>query len=573
MSRREKSENAKSAYLGRQWAVLGLLSLGLVLLGARAAYLQLVATDYLQAQGNARYQRIAQTPATRGKILDRNGEPLAVSTPVDSVWAHPATALKEGHSWPQLARLLGTRSRKLLKLLQDNAEREFVYVKRHLPPTTAEQVMALNIPGIDLHREYRRYYPAGPVFGHIIGFTNIDDEGQEGLELAFNQRLNGTPGRTRVLRDRVGHVVERIEQINPAVPGQDLRISLDARLQYLAYRHLKAAAREHRARAASVVVLDARTGGVLAMVNEPSFNPNNRGDLSGYRFRNRAVTDVFEPGSTIKPFTISMALQQGSAVPDTRIDTSPGVLQIGRDRVRDTHDYGLLTVSRVIVKSSNVGAAKIALALPAQRLVDALRRVGFGQATDVGIPGEVAGSLPERRRWRPIEHATLAFGYGLSATALQLARAYTVFATGGVLLPTAVVPTDAAPRGIRVFRPEVVRQVAAMLELAVSDQGTGRAARVPRYRVAGKTGTVHKLINGAYAEDRYLSIFAGYAPATDPRLVMVVVIDDPRGDEYYGGAVAAPVFSAVMSGALRLLNIAPDLPPRTQQTVAAADGA
>lgn len=548
-------------YRGRQWVVLGLFVIALGLLLTRAAYLQLVATDYLQAQGSARYQRVNEIAALRGIIRDRHGEPLAVSTPVDSIWGHPPTLLGDGHSWRKVGGLLGMQPERLMELVRDNGDREFIYLKRHLSPDAAARLLDLDIPGIEIEREYRRYYPTGPVFGQVLGFTNIDDQGQEGLELAFDKTLTGVPGRLRVLRDRVGHIVEHSGELQPALPGADLYLSLDARIQYLAYRHLLHAYKQHRARGASLVALDARTGEVLAMVNAPGFNPNNRRDRVGKKYRNRSITDVFEPGSTIKPFTIATALQNGVCVPDTRVDTAPGSIKIGSHTIHDIKDYGLLTVSRVLVKSSNVGTAKIALQLPIAKLTHALHGAGFGTATGVNFPGEVSGNLPQRRRWREIEHATLAYGYGLSATALQLARAYTVFATDGRVLPVSLRPVSKRPRGTRVYDAKVVRQIRIMLELAASEQGTAKAAQVPRYRVAGKTGTVHKLIDGRYAEDRYLSVFAGFAPVTDPRLVMVVLVDDPRGEAYFGGAVAAPVFAQVMSGALRLLNVAPDQAP------------
>lgn len=549
----------------RQYFVLGILFLGFSVLLIRAGYLQVVMSDYLQAQGDSRYQRVIETKATRGMILDRQGEVLAVSTPVDSVWAHPPTFLYEGHSLDELAQLLAVPVAQLKKLAIEHQDREFAYLKRHLSPPVAQRVMALGIPGVGLRREYRRYYPAGPVFGQVLGFTDIDDEGQEGIERAHNRTLTGVAGRARVLRDRVGHVVEKTEQINPARNGRDLSITLDSRIQYLAYRHLAGAVQAHKAKSGSAVVIDLINGDILAMVNQPKFNPNNRGDRKPENFRNRAVTDVFEPGSTIKPFTVAMALQSRILVPDSRIDTTPGVLKIGRNRIRDVHDYGLLTVSRVIMKSSNVGAAKIAMMAKPQQLINVLADAGFGTTTNIGFPGEVAGMVP-RRELKRIEHATLAFGYGLSSTALQLARSYTALATGGRLLSPRLIKTQVPEPTREVFKKSVANQIRHMLELAVSDQGTAPSAQVARYRVAGKTGTAHKIVNGRYAKDRYRSLFVGYGPATKPRLVMAVVIDDPRGEHYYGGKVAAPVFSAVMSGALRLLNVAPDreLDPTTE---------
>lgn len=554
-----KRTDVKSArrLFTRQYFMLALLFLGFAALITRAAYLQVVMKDYLQAQGDARYERIIETKANRGMILDRHGEVLAVSTPVDSVWAHPPTLLYEGHSWARLAEVLNTSPSSLKTMLESHQDREFVYLKRHLSPPISDELMALDIPGIGLRREYRRYYPAGPVFGQILGFTDIDDVGQEGLERVYDRQLSGVAGRARVLRDRVGHVVESTEQINPAVDGQDLVITIDSRIQYHAYRHLSTAVREHRALGGSVVVLDAMNGDVLAMVNQPKFNPNNRQDRKPEQFRNRAITDVFEPGSTIKPFTVAMALQSKLLRPNTPIETAPGVMRIGRNRVRDHHDYGLLTVASVIMKSSNVGAAKIAMMTKPDALIDALKKVGFGSATGVGFPGEVTGTLPSRKL-KPFEHATLSFGYGLSTTALQLARAYTALANDGRVLSPRLIKSHVPMTAREAFEPSVVKHLSGMLEMAVSKEGTGFSAQVPRYRIAGKTGTIHKIIDGKYAKDRYRSVFVGYGPATHPRLVMVVVIDDPRGDYYYGGKVAAPVFSKVMSGALRLLNAPPD---------------
>ena len=554
-----KEHKKPIVFVIRHWLILIALYSGLGVLAARAVFLQVLNTDYLQAEGDARHLRTVHTLPIRGMIMDRNNEPLAVSTPVDSVWAHPDTVLKQGHSWRKLARMLEMSPSELKKLCRKNEKREFVYLKRHLPPKIAEQVMDLKIPGINLVREYRRYYPTGPAMSHVLGFTNIDDQGQEGLELAYNRQLTGISGEQRVLRDRYGRIVERVENVRSVINGKDLKISIDSRIQFLAHRHLKTAWRHHRAESASIVILDAKTGEVLAMVNEQSFNPNNRDDIQINRIRNRAVTDVFEPGSTVKPFTIAMALQSGRFGPDTRVDTAPGQLQIGRHRVSDAHDYGLLTVSRVLVKSSNVGAAKIAMELKPERLFETLKTLGFGVSTNLGLPGEVRGSLPERHPWRPIEHATLAFGYGLSVNTVQLARAYAVLANDGILLPLSIEPIHESANGVRVMDPRVVRKVRYMLEHAVGDQGTGRAARVNRYRIAGKTGTVHKITKSGYADDRYMAIFAGIAPASDPWLVMVVVVNDPRGDQYFGGEVAAPIFSKVMAGALRLLNVPPDL--------------
>jgi len=563
----------KSTYAGRFWLVLITLSIGLGLLIARSAYLQIVAADYLQAQGDARYTRELKVSAHRGMILDRNGEPLAISTPVDSVWVHPKEFMQGKKRWPALARLLDLQTAQIASTVQKYADREFAYLKRHISPEVANKVNALAVPGVSLLREYRRYYPLGEVTGHVVGFTNRDDVGQEGVELAYNQHLNGIDGRKRVLRDRYGRAVDDVERIISVVNGQDLTISLDSRIQYLAFRYLKSAVKRHSAKSGSVVVLDALSGEILAMVNEPDFNPNNRRNLKSAQFRNRAVTDVFEPGSVIKPFTVALALQSGKFGPDTRVDTGPGMLAIGKVVVRDTHNYGLLTVSRVLIKSSNVGAAKIALQLPIQQFRHSLDRLGFGWSTQSGLPGEVTGTLPNRKRWREIEHATLAYGYGLSVTPLQLARAYTALARDGRLIPVSLLRRDHSIAEVQVLPSRVVRELGGMLEAAASEQGTGKLAKIPQYRVAGKTGTVHKLTAKGYADNRYTSVFAGFAPATNPRLVMVVVVDDPQGEKYFGGQVAAPVFSNVMSEALRILNVPPDMPlqPNRTQRVARID--
>jgi len=566
------TSNGAVLYRGRRVFLLSLMVLAVGLLVCRAVDLQLLRNAFLQEQGDARSLRVVSIPAHRGMITDRNDEPLAISTPVDSIWADPQEMLAASAQWPRLAKLLDLNVRWIKDRLRENANREFVYIKRHIPPALADQVMALDIPGVFAQREYRRYYPAGEVAGHVLGFTNVDDVGQEGAELTYEQWLRGTPGSMRVIKDRLGRVVETVERINEPVPGRDLKLSIDRRIQYLAYRELKAAVQENRAASGSAVVLDVKTGEVLAMVNQPTYNPNNRDSLRSSHYRNRAVTDVFEPGSTVKPFTVAMALESGRYRPDTLIDTEPGTLRVGPNTIHDTHDYGLINVSTVIAKSSNVGASKIALSLPPQRLWTLFHQVGFGSLSGADFPGEAAGSLPDYHHWYPIDHATFSFGYGLSVSTLQLARAYAVLAAGGVIKPVSFVPVDHEPEGTRVMSAKVARQVMAMLEGVVSDEGTGDLARVPGYHVAGKTGTARKSVSGGYAEDSYVSLFAGMIPATRPRLVMVVVINDPRSSQYYGGMVAAPVFSRVMSGAVRLLDIAPDdLPSLNGQKVAKAE--
>lgn len=555
----------------RGWLVQSVLYAGLALLAARAAYLQVVSADYLQVQGQARYTRIIEDHSHRGMVLDRNGAPLAVSTPVDSVWAHPATALAAPGGLPALARVLELDPGGLRRRLERQREREFVYLKRHVPPDLAARVTDLEVPGVALLREYRRYYPAGAVTGHVVGFTNIDDRGQEGLELAYDEWLRAVPGAKRVLKDLHGTAIEVVESVRLPVRGRDLVTSLDRRIQYLAYRELKRAVETTGARAGAAVVLEARTGEVLALVNEPDFNPNNRAHLRSERFRNRAVTDLYEPGSTLKPFTIAAALESGKFAPDTPIDTRPGMLRVGGETIRDLRNHGRITVGRVIVKSSNVGAAKIASALDAEAMWGMLRRVGFAAPTGSQLPGEVSGLLRPPSTWVPIEQATISYGYGISITTLQLARAYAALANGGELPPVTLLRRQAEPRRARVMSPEVARAVTGMLEAAVAE-GTARAARVPHYRVAGKTGTVHKLTPSGYAEDEYVAWFAGFAPASRPRLVMVVTIDGPSRGRHFGGQVAAPVFAHVMSGALRLLSVPPDGAGRPAADVVVASG-
>ena len=524
----------------------------------RAVDLHVFNKAFLQGQGDARSLRIEAVAAHRGMIMDRHGEALAISTPVDSVWVQPQTFLSSRQEWQQLARLLELDSKQMIKMVQARKQREFVYLKRRVNPELAQQVMKLNIPGVDLQREYRRYYPLGEVGAHVIGFTDVDDQGQEGLELAYDKWLQGHAGQQRVIKDRLGRVIKHVELLQAARPGKNLYLSLDRRLQYLTYRELKRAVFQHKARSGSAVILDTKTGEVMAIVNQPSYNPNNRDYLKGERYRNRAVTDTFEPGSSIKPFTIATALESGAFKPTTVIDTSPGILRVGRSEIRDIRNYGHIDLATVIQKSSNVGATKIALAMPAKRLWQMFRQVGFGETTGSGYPGEVSGVLKHANEWREIERATMAFGYGLAVTPLQLARAYTALANKGMLMPVSFVQGQQAGKGKRVLSQTTAQQLRAMLEKVVGDEGTGSKAQVAGYRVAGKTGTSKKAGTNGYADDRYISVFAGMAPASKPRLVMVVVINEPSAGDYYGGAVAAPVFSRVMAGALRILGISPD---------------
>lgn len=540
--------------------VKGMMLLAVAALLWRMGDLNLNQRDFLQGQGDARTLRVVSIAADRGMITDRNGEPLAISAPVESVWGQPQDLASARERWPELARVLGVPGRQLQAQIEGRLGREFVYLRRHITPEHAEQVMALGMPGVSLQREYRRYYPMGEVLGHVLGFTNIDDVGQEGIELMMEAHLRGTPGSKRVLRDRLGRVIQDVESIAEPHPGKDVQLSLDRRIQYLAYRELKAAVQRHRATAGSVVVLDVATGEVLAMVNQPAFNPNNRADLDSSRFRNRAVTDVIEPGSTIKPFTIAAALETGHFRADTPIDAGPGLLRVGGFTIRDIRNYGKIDVAEVLKKSSNVGASRIAMSMEPKRLWETFSRFGFGYDTGSRYPGEAQGRLRSHRDWREADRATVAYGYGMSMSPLQLVQAYATLADDGRQRPVSFFKLDAEalPRSRQVIDAKVAREVIKMLEMAVSDTGTGSRARVAGYRVAGKTGTARKAMAGGYDPDNYLSLFAGVAPVTRPRLAMVVIIDSPDDGDYYGGVVAAPVFSRVMEGALRLMDVPPD---------------
>jgi cell division protein FtsI (penicillin-binding protein 3) len=568
------TERSQRTFAARRWVLIVAFVTGGALLLARAVDLQVINDDFLRDHGDARALRVISVPAHRGIISDRNGEPLAISTPVDSVWVRPRDVLAADERLGELASLLGTESAALREMLQVRLGREFVYLKRHLTPDEARSVEALGMPGVHLQREYRRYYPAGEVAAHLIGFTNVDDQGQEGVELAFDAWLRGTPGEKRVLKDRLGRIVRNVESIHPPDPGRPLYLSIDRRVQYLAYRELKLAVEHHRARSGSLVMIDPRTGEVIALAVQPSYNPNNRSGLKSTHYRNRAATDVFEPGSTIKPFTIAAALQSGRFKPGTIVETRPGFFRVSDHTIRDIRDFGTLDVAGVIRKSSNVGASKIALALGPAPLWEMYSAVGMGRDTGSGFPGEASGVLHPYRSWSELELATIAFGYGVSVTALQLAQAYAAIAADGMQRPISLQKLDgAAPRGTQVMPADIAREVRSMMEAVAEADGTARQAAVRGYRVAGKTGTAHKVAAGGYAEDQYMSLFAGMVPARDPRFVLVVIIDEPRGDQYYGGQVAAPVFAEVMRGALRVFSVAPDDLPALEASLVAAHAA
>jgi cell division protein FtsI (penicillin-binding protein 3) len=559
MKRAGPSSAAAAGLAWRQWFVLGLLALGGLALVARAVYLQVIDQDFLEKKGDARILREATLSANRGMILDRNGEPLAVSTPVDTVTAHPRTLAQAPHEFARLAKTLDRDPQWLARRVTGSLDRQFVYLVRHMRPQDAERVKALGIPGVNTQREYRRYYPAGEVTGHLVGFTNVDDVGQEGLELAFDQWLGGVPGVKRVMRDSLGRTIADIERIRPPRPGQDLYTSIDLRVQYLAYRELKAAIQAHRARAGSLVVLDIATGEVLAIVNQPAFNPNDREQYAASRYRNRATNDVFEPGSSIKPFAVAAGLETGTIHADSVIDTSPGLLRVGARTVKDKRNLGAIDVTTVLARSSNVGVVKIAQTLRPEQMHAVFDHFGFGRVTGSGFPGESAGILPPPRHWKPINQATISYGYGLSVTALQLAQAYAVLGSGGLQRPVSLRRLDSPPAGERVLDEAVARELVRMMQSVVGEGGTAQRAGVLGYQVAGKTGTAWKASEqGGYSTNKYIAVFGGVVPASNPRLAAVVVIDEPSAGAYYAGEIAAPVYSAVMSGALRLLAIPPD---------------
>lgn len=542
----------------RRRLLLVLVLLGFAALLGRSVYLQSFHKRFLQEKGDARYNRTLALPSQRGKITDRYGELLAISSPVESVWANPSDVKINANQTKKIADLLGLKVTVVDKKLA-NSEREFVYLKRRVSPALGAEVMRLEIPGVYLQREYKRYYPAGDVTAHLVGFTGIDDKGQEGFELTMNDTLSGKSGSRRVIKDRAGHIIEDLEAVKVPQDGHDVTLSIDRRIQYLAYRELSKAVEKYKAAAGAAVVLDAKTGEVLAMVNVPTYNPNNPVNIAG-KTRNRAITDTFEPGSTMKTVTAAAALESGKYQPDTQIQTAPGYMTIGSATIHDAHPHGVLTVSEVIQKSSNVGAVKMALSLEPQYLWNIYNQIGFGAKTRIGFPGEASGRVRDYKTWRPIEQATMSYGHGISVTLLQLARAYTIFANDGEIKPVSLLKLKDVPVGAQVFSAKTAHEVKDMLELVVLPGGTALKAQVLGYRVAGKTGTTHKLGDHGYEKNKYVGSFVGMAPASNPRLIMAVMIDDPSSGEYYGGTVAAPVFSTVMADALRMLAVPQDAP-------------
>ena len=555
----------------RLYLVLFALFLCVVAIAWKVSVLHITDRDFLQGQGDARTIRTVPLVANRGLITDRNGEPLAVSTPVQSIWVNPTEVAEEDAAIGILAQELELNAEALASNIKSNSSREFLYVKRRLPPAEADRILDLDIDGVYSQQEYQRFYPQGEVTAHLIGFSNIDDVGQEGLELTYDEWLQGIPGRRQVMKDRRGHIIEELNTIQTAEPGKSLELSIDFHLQNIAYRELKEEFIIRRAKAASIVVLDVDTGEVLAIANQPSYNPHNKANMTDFSvLRNRAITDVIEPGSTVKAFTIAAALESGLYAPGTIIETSPGWMMVGGNEVKDLFNYGTLTTTGVITKSSNIGSSKIALDIGAEPIRDVLERVGFGEVLGTGFPGERSGVLPNPRRWGRHPTATFSFGYGLSATALQLAQAYSVLADDGIRKPVSLLRLDesqvSALSREQVISADIANMVRSMLGTVVdaSRGGSALEANVPFYSVAGKTGTAHVVGEQGYEDNLHNSLFVGMAPASDPEFVIVVIVNEPKGEEHYGGQVAAPVFSRVAAGALRILNISPDSIPEEQ---------
>lgn len=559
------------SYSWRRRLVLGLfLLVGIGLVG-RAVQLQYAEQEFLTAQGESRQLRTVPIPASRGMLLDRHGEPLAISTPVRSVWAEPKPLLEAQNRWPELGRELDLSRLKLKRRVLERQDRKFVYLRRQITPDQAARVMALEIPGVGLVTEYRRYYPAGAVAAQLIGRTDIDDNGQEGLELAFDSRLRAQPGARRVRQDRHGRIIDDLAQVRPPKHGENLRLGVDLWLQYHAYRQLEAAVLEHRAQSGTVVVLDVVTGQVMAMAQAPSFNPNGRRTAPPDRRRNRAVTDPYEPGSVMKPFTVLTALMTGIYNERSRFDTNRGRWRIGGRLIQDIRDFGELDMGGVLVKSSNVAAARIALDLPGEALWETLDRLGFGQPLQIGYPGETVGVLREPQHWVPVDQAALGYGYGLSATPLHIAQAYMVLGNRGVRQPISFLARPKSD-GERVLPREVCDAVLRMMEKIAQPEGTAWRARIPGYTVAAKTGTVQKIVDGAYSRRHHVALTAGIVPARHPRLAILVLVDSPSAGQYYGGQVAAPIFREVAREALRLLNVPPDHQERMSRAPAGGAG-
>jgi cell division protein FtsI (penicillin-binding protein 3) len=552
----------------RSKLIVAAIAAGFLALAGRAAWVQVFANDFFQRQGQVRFARTLELPANRGRILDRNGLLLATSVPSPSIWAIPEDVERDRGKLARLAKLLEMPLADLEAKLQDE-DKTFVWLKRQVDDSVAQQITALDIKGIYQRKEYKRQYPEGEAAAHVVGFTNVEDQGQEGIELAFNQELAGRSGSRRVIKDRLGRIVEDVgEQVAP-VDGRDLQLSIDSKVQFFAYQKLRDAVLEHKAKAGSVVVLDVVSGEVLALANYPSYVPDRRQNLTGAQLRNRALTDTFEPGSTMKPFVVALALEKGMVRPDTPIQTAPGRLVIGGSTISDAHAYGVLTVSEVIQKSSNVGTVKMAMQTQPREMWEMFSQVGFGQKPQLPFPGAVSGRLRAHKGWRPIEQATMSYGYGLSASLFQLARAYSVFARDGTLVPVTLLKSSDSAAGVRVLDAATAQEMRAMLHAATLPGGTAPKAQTMGYSVGGKTGTARKQEGKGYAEKKYRGFFVGMAPVETPRIVVAVMLDEPGAGKYYGGEVAAPVFSTTVQHTLRLLGVQPDMSVKPQIVVQA----
>ncbi|MBI3231449.1 MAG: penicillin-binding protein 2 [Burkholderiales bacterium] len=542
---------------GRSRFVLFVLFSAFAGLIGRALWLQGISTDFLQKKGESRFAHTLDLPATRGKITDRTGQVLASSVPVKGIWASPEDVLQQPkEKLRELGKLLDMSEMELLKKL--DSDRSLVYLKRQVEPEIADKVAALKIDGIEMRKEYKRYYPQGEVMAHVVGFTNAEDVGQEAMELAQQKSLVGAPGTRRVIKDRLGHIIEDIAAVHEPHDGKDLVLSVDSKLQYIATSQLKDAVEKYKAKAGAVVVLDVKTGEVLALANYPTYNPNNRAALTGQQLRNRVMTDTFEPGSTMKPFTVALALDTKRVTANTLMQTAPGRMTIGPATISDAHAHGMLTVSQVIQKSSNIGTAKLALQMQPQEMWELFTNAGFGQQPRFGFPGAVAGRVRPYKKWRPIEQATMSYGHGISVSLIQLARSYMIFARDGDIIPLSFQKVTEPPPSQRVISAKTAREVRAMLETVVSPEGTAPKAQVPGYRVGGKTGTAYKVSGGRYDNHKYIGSFVGMAPMSDPRIIIAVMIDEPGGVYHFGGDVAAPTFSTMAASALRSLNVPPD---------------
>lgn len=543
--------------------IVAAIALAFAGLAVRAVYIQVLANDFFQRQGEVRYARTLELPANRGRILDRNGVVMASSIPVPSIWAIPEDVPREPTKLEALAKLLGMSMAELDKRLEDE-DKTFVWLKRQVDESVGKEIEALGIKGIYQRKEYKRQYPEGEAAAHVVGFTNVEDKGQEGIELAFNKDLGGRAGSRRVIKDRMGRVVEDVgEQIAP-VDGRDLQLSIDSKVQFFAYQKLKEAVLAHKAKAGSVVVLDVLSGEVLALANYPSYVPGKRQNLSGEQLRNRALTDTFEPGSTMKPFVIGLALDQGRVKPETPIQTAPGRMTIGTATISDSHAHGVLSVTQVIEKSSNIGTAKIALQMSARELWEMYNSLGFGQKPQLPFPGAVSGRLRPYKSWRPIEQATMSYGYGISVSLFQLAQAYSIFGRNGDRVPVSMLKVSEPPLGLPVIGERHAREVRHMLHLVTGAGGTAPKAQTMGYSVGGKTGTAHKVEGRGYAAKKYRGVFAGLAPIDAPRIAVAVMIDEPSNVQYFGGQVAAPVFSQTVQQTLKVLGIAPDMSVKPQ---------